>query len=84
MLFHVLLWELNTDGKHAYREDNAGYFEGDCIHILRIYDSRIRGSPLARVEDVGAVGTNHNAEEESPACFADIQLRGQVSAINDN
>ncbi len=36
VLFHVLFGELNTNGKHADCKDNAGYFKGDGVQILRV------------------------------------------------
>jgi hypothetical protein len=69
MAFHVLFWQLDANGEHANGEDNTGDLECNLVA-----DILVPVCPCSRIEQVTTVGTYHDAEQESPYSFADIEL----------
>jgi hypothetical protein len=69
MLFHVLLRKLNPDGEDADGKNDSGHLERDFV-----CDFFISMAPAPWIEDIGAVWTNYDAEDEGPDGLADVQL----------
>lgn len=69
VLEHVLLWKLDTNGKHTNGQDNAGNLEGDFI------DDFMRACPATGVENTGDVGPNDDTKDCCNDGFANVGLK---------
>lgn len=65
MICHVRPRQLYADGEEAGGEHDTHDLQGDCIGVV---------APRPRVERIGAVGADDNAERRSKHDLVDVQL----------
>jgi hypothetical protein len=71
---HVRFRQFDAYGEYADGEDDSRELQRDRVRHSFGFGIWTAATPSARVEEVGSVWTDDDAEQEGPAGFSDVEL----------